>query len=77
MVNWVLLERKTMTKQITWNEVTDIEIDGRGSGYPDFVDVTLLGAWHIKENRPCTDEELDTLALDYDTVGEIAREWFE
>lgn len=47
---------------ITFNDITDIEIDGINDwDRPDYADAYVSKAWHIKEDRACTDAELDAL----------------
>lgn len=51
--------------KITWSDVTDIELDGISmSDYPDFCDAFISYAYHIKEERDCTDAELEELMED-------------
>jgi hypothetical protein len=52
-----------------YRKITDIEVSGIDpNDYPDFCDAHISSAYY--EDRPMTDDELDTLNEDYDFVYE-------
>ena len=44
---------------IAWEDISDMEIVGK---FPDY---TVISAWHNKENRDLTEEELDFVSNNY------------
>jgi len=58
-----------MNKKITWEDVVDVEIGGVDrNDYPDFCDGYIESAYNIKADRPCTEEELEELEADSDSM---------
>lgn len=66
----------TKTTELKLSDVTDLEVDGiNPKDYPDFSDAYFASGWNLKEDRECTDEELDYLTDAYsDMVNEMAHE---
>lgn len=62
---------------VKWEDFGDIELTGVDSrDYPDFCDAYVESAWHIKEDREATEEELDALSDDGLEVNAKAHEEF-
>jgi len=54
---------------ISWEDVVDVEISGIDmNDYPDFCDGYIESAYNIKADRLCTEEELEQLEADKDSM---------
>jgi hypothetical protein len=54
-----------MSRPITINDLTDLVIEGiELMDYPHFVDAYVAAAWHVREDRPLTEEELDEFNME-------------
>jgi hypothetical protein len=59
---------------IDFSDVTDVEFDGvHDWDRPDYADAYVSKAWHIKEDRECTEQELDTLSNSTDFYEKLTE----